>query len=265
GLSASLVSSLVFVIIGFVDQSIKTPSQFYRQTGLPLLGIINHINMKAVPLRDRVTDLHTGDHQRSNSFRELLRKLRFEIENSGKRILLFTSTEPQQGKTTLTQALAYSLSLGKKKVLLIDTNFCNNDLTIQSQARPTLEDFVVNGAVDDTELDKLISPTGVPNVDAIGCKGGDYTPSEILPQQHLLKYLPDLLRRYDYIFMEAAPLNGFTDTKELEVFAEGVIAIFSASAEIRQTDKDSIKYLSGLKKKFLGAVLNKVEKPDITL
>ncbi len=265
GASGFLVTSLVFIFLGFIDQSIKTPSQFQRQTGLKLLGVVNMINMSNSPLADQVTHIELHDAHRDNSFRELLRKLRFEIENSGKRIILFTSTEPQQGKTTLVQALAFSLNLGKKKVLIIDTNFCNNDLTLQSKAVPTLEQFSGNGQLKQEDVLSLVTSTAVEHVDIIGCQGGDYTPSEILPKNHLLKYLPDLLKTYDFIFMEAAPLNGFTDTKELVEYADGIVAIFSAKAEIKATDKESINYLAELDNKFIGAILNKVEKPDIML
>lgn len=263
GLSAFILTSLIFIFIAYIDQSIKTPSQFARQTDLRLLGTVNLINMKQNSLADQVTQIEQEEAKRNNSFRELLRKLRYEIERSGKRVILFTSTEPQQGKTTLAQALAFSLSLGKKKVLLIDTNFCNNDLTVFNNAMPSLEQFHGNGQLNEEAVEKIITKTAVEDVDIIGCKGGDYTPTEILPKNHLLKYLPDLLKHYDFIFMEAAPLNGFTDTKELAPYADGVIAIFSATAEVKQADKESIKYLHDLKDKFIGAVLNKVVKADI--
>lgn len=265
GLSAFVLTSLIFVFLAYLDQSIKTPSQFQRQTDLKLLGTVNLINMKHNTLGEQVTHIETEDAKRDNAFRELLRKLRYEIERSGKRIILFTSTEPRQGKTTLTQALAFSLSLGKKKVLILDTNFCNNDLTAFNNAHPTLEQFSGNGHFEFKKVEPLITKTSVPYVDMIGCKGGDYTPSEILPKNHLLNYLPELLKEYDFIFMEAAPLNGFTDTKELAPYAEGVIAIFSATAEVKQADKESIKFLHGLNSKFIGAVLNKVGKSDINL
>lgn len=265
GLSSFILSSLIFIFIAYIDQSIKTPSQFQRLTDLKLLGTINLINLKQTSLAEQVTQIEEEYTKRNNSFRELLRKLRFEIERSKKRVILFTSTEPRQGKTTLSQALAFSLSLGKKKVLLLDTNFCNNDLTVLNNALPTLEQFSGNGHHDFKDFETLITKTGVDNVDIIGCKGGDYTPSEILPKNHLLNYLPDLLKRYDYIFMEAAPLNGFTDTKELTQFADGVIAIFSATSEIGPGDKESIKFLHELNGKFIGAILNKVAKLDMSL
>jgi Mrp family chromosome partitioning ATPase len=266
GITVFILSSLIFIFIEYFDQSIKTPSQFQRQTGLKLLGTVNAVNLKGVTLKDHVTHIEKEEAQRDNYFRELLRKLRYEIEHSGKRVILFASTEPRQGKTTLSQALAFSLSLGKKKVLLLDTNFCNNDLTVFNQAQPTLEQFSGNGSLSSSEpFRDFITETGVENVDIIGCKGGDYTPSEILPKNHLLNYIPDLLKSYDYIFMEGAPLNGFTDTKELVQYADGVVAIFSATSVVKQSDKESIKFFHNLNGKFVGAILNKVEESDINL
>jgi succinoglycan biosynthesis transport protein ExoP len=265
GVAAFILTFLVLIFIEYIDQSIKTPSQFNRQTGLKLLGVVNWVPMKGQKISEKFMQLgNPGDGNRKDSFRELLRKIRFELENSNKRIFLFTSTEPQQGKTTLVQAIAFSLSLGKKKVLILDTNFCNNDITVMNGAGPTLEKFSGNGhLVDPKEIAALVTSTGIENVDIIGCQGGDYTPSEILPRNHLLNYLKDLLTVYDFIFMEGAPLNGYADTKELVKYSDGVIAIFSATTEIKQTDIASISFLKTLDNKFLGAILNKVENLNI--
>lgn len=268
GFTAFVLCCAVFLMMQFFDQSIRTPSVFKRLTGLKLLGLTGWIPLKGIKISDHVvqTEDHKDDVSRNNSFRELLRKLRYEIENSGKRVFLFTSTEPQQGKTTLIQALAFSLSLGRRRVLILDTNFCNNDLTVANGAEATLESFKGKGEkLDITELEKYITQTPVENVDIIGCKGGDYTPSEILPKDHLLNYLGDLQNKYDFIFMEGAPMNGFTDTKELVKYVDAVIAIFSADAVIRQQDKESIQFLKSLKGQFLGAILNKVERSDVKL
>lgn len=266
GLTVFILTSLVFIFLDYIDHSIKTPAQFRRLSGLKLLGIINFIPIKERKVSDHFLHLEEETGERKNSFRELLRKLRYEIENSKKRIFLFTSTEPQQGKTTLIQAIAFSLSLGKKKVLILDTNFCNNDITVLNGASPNLEQFSGNGQIVNREqIAHIISSTPLPDVDIIGCKGGDYTPQEILPKKHLLNYLTDLLSIYDYIFMEGAPLNGYADSKELVRYADGVIAIFSATAEIKHADTQSIEFLKGLKSSFIGAVLNKVETPNINL
>jgi Mrp family chromosome partitioning ATPase len=178
---------------------------------------------------------------------------------------MFTSTEPQQGKTTLLQSLAFSLSQSNKKVLIIDTNFCNNDLTVYNKAKPTLERFTASqSGFDLKDVKQLISKTKMDNVDIIGCRGGDYTPSEILPKNHVLNFLNDFLINYDFILMEGAPLNGFTDTKELAKYAQGIVAIFSAKSQIKTIDKESIKYFKTIPGKFLGAVLNQVSSEELS-
>jgi Mrp family chromosome partitioning ATPase len=263
GAIALFLSSLVIIMSELFDQSIKSPSHFQRLTNLPVLGVVNWVAFKTSNVLERVTD---ENEARTNVFRELLRKLRYELENSKKRIFLVTSTRPQQGKTVLIQALAYSLSLGKKKVLIIDTNFCNNDLTTAINVSPLLESFSLNGkAFEPADIIPYVSHTVIPGVDIIGCKGGDYTPDEILPQNHLLNYLDKLKEQYDCIFMEGAPLNSFTDTKELVKYADSLIAIFSAEIVITPADKESITFLEENRDKFLGAILNKVSDANLEM
>lgn len=258
--SGILLSSFVFILIAYFDQRIRTPLQFQRMTGLPLIGVINEIDLKAGGLKNHIIQIEKNNTNRNNNFRELLRKLRYEIESSGKRSIMFTSTESNQGKTTLLQSLAFSLSLSKKKVLLIDTNFCNNDLSVLNSAKPTLELFSFEKIeTDKNALKNLISPTGVEDVDIIGCKGGDYTPNEILPKNHILNHLDYFLTSYDFILIEGAPLNGYTDAKELSQYVDGIVAIFSANAEIKSADKESLKYFQTIPEKFIGSVLNKLD------
>lgn len=261
--AAFVISCIVIIAIEFLDQSVKTPSHFQRISGLPLLGTINHVKFQGKSILDN-NSLFDGKENRDNIFRELLRKLRFELENSKKKVYLFTSTEPNQGKTTLIQSLAYSLSLSKKSVLIVDTNFCNNDLTNANDAIPSLEKFNLTGKEFElSDADSFISKTSIEGVDIIGCQGGDYTPSEILPKNHLLNYLTELKVKYDYIFLEGAPLNHYTDSKELVQYVDGVIAIFSADAVISAADRKSIQFLNDNKGIFIGAILNKVQGADL--
>lgn len=269
GMAIFMLSTLIILFKEFFDSSIKSPSIFEKSVDLKLISTINHADLKKYSILEvlqKQAEDYDAVRKRQNIFRELLRKLRFEIENSGKSIFLFTSTESQQGKTTLVQAVAYSLSLSKKRVLVIDTNFCNNDLTLQLEARPTLESFSVtaeNFSID--KVKEIVTTYSIENIEVIGCKGGDYTPTEILPKNHLLNYLPELKKHYDFILMEGAPLNEYTDSKELEHYAENVIAVFSSKASLKQNDKESIQFLQDLNGKLLGAVLNNINEDYLEL
>jgi len=269
GMAIFMLSTLIILFKEFFDSSMKSPSIFEKSVDLKLISTINHADLKKYSILEvlqKKAEDYDAVRKRQNIFRELLRKLRFEIENSGKSIFLFTSTESQQGKTTLVQAVAYSLSLSKKSVLVIDTNFCNNDLTVQLEARPTLESFSVTAEnFSINKVKEIVTTYSIENIEVIGCKGGDYTPTEILPKNHLLNYLQELKKHYDFILMEGAPLNEYTDSKELEHYAEGVIAIFSSKASLKQNDKESIQFLQDLNGKLLGAVLNNINEDYLEL
>ncbi|MFY0255803.1 exopolysaccharide transport family protein [Chitinophaga sp. 30R24] len=268
GIAVFMISCIGILFGEFMDNSIKSPSIFNRVSNLKLISTINYANLRKYNLLE-ILQRKTDESQwlkRQNMFRELLRKLRFELESSGKKIFLFTSTEPQQGKTTLLQAVAYSLSLSNKKVLVLDTNFCNNDVTVQMEARPTLEAFSVPPAEFSIEkFREYVTTYATPGIEVAGCKGGDYTPSEILPPNNILQYLPQLKSYYDYILMEGAPLNDFTDSRELTAYAEGVVAIFSSKLKMKQIDRESSDFLEQLGDQFLGAVLNGVKEDFLEL
>ena len=51
-------------------------------------------------------------------------------------------------------------------------------------------------------------------------------------------------------------MNDYSDTKELIVFSEKIIPVFSALSVIKSVDKESIQYLKNLKGKLIGSVLN---------
>jgi len=270
GLSGALMFFLSsFIILGleFLDTSFKTPSIFQRITKLRLLTSLNRIDLKRKQIGDYFhVNGDTDRPEEESMFVENLRKLRYELENSGKKIFLVTSTKPGEGKTTIIESLANSLCLTKKKVLLVDANFSNNTLTRRFEAKPTLEQFSMNGqqnAVD--KFWSITSMTTIPNTDIVGCSEGNHTPAEVLPKGNLLENLPRIAESYDYVFIEGAALNNHADSKELSKYVDGIIAVFSARSVMRQTDKESVQFLKSTGEKFMGSVLNHVDMPSMKL
>lgn len=271
-IGALLITVGIIVLLTYLDSSVRTPMIFSRNVGLRLMSLVNFMHLKNRPITDVIANRQittdSDEHKRNNIFRESLRKLRYEIETSGKKIFLFTSTKKGQGKTTIIQALSYSMSLSKKKVLIIDTNFCNNDLTVLLDAEPVLEKIVPYKSDNKALIEQVkvfSKDLGLGTVYAIGSEGGDYTPSEILPRENLLQHLQSLTSDFDYIFLEGPPLNDFSDSKELAQYVDGVIAVFSAQDVIKQIDKQSISFFKELNGKFCGSILNMVDLKNINV
>lgn len=275
GLSAMASLSLcvfAIVLVEFIDQRIKNPSKFEAYADLRLLGWINTVITENLDLKTLVRAKTNNESE--EQFKHFLRKIRFEIENSGAQVILVTSTKKGEGKTFSILSLSYSLSLLNKRVLIIDTNFRNNSLTKLLIARPNFQKMLqeqgdvklltspnaepfdgstVNGS------NNIISKTSDKNIDVIGSNTGMDSPSEILAGRDFKNVINQLRTSYDYIFMEGSSLNDFSDTKELMTFADSMVAVFSANSTLRQTDRESVAYLRSLGDRFIGAILNQVD------
>ena len=148
------------------------------------------------------------------------------------------------GKSTVIEALATSLLLSKKRVLIMDLNFSNNTLSKIFNADVYIQDIAktVNYALP-FETQKLWSNTMYDNLSVIGCKETNNTPSEALHNIDLTAFLQALKTHFDFIIIEGASLNNYADTKELAEYAEAVFTVFSAGAAVSNGDIDSFQFI----------------------
>lgn len=253
GLVSLALCIVVIFILEYLDRSVKYPSRFQEATGLPILGLLNRLNSGNLDLVGLFND--TQKSKTLETYKQLLRKIRYELVESGGQRILVTSTKEATGKTSLLISLAYSLSLNGKRVLLIDTNFKDHALTDITAASPTLEGFI-KGKV---KREALISSSVFERVDVIGAAESTLSPAEILDEYRFAQLLDEASKEYDLILMEGPPLNSYSDTRELVNYADKVLPIFSATANINQRDLHSIEYLKSLDDQLLGAILNKVD------
>ncbi len=265
--AAIVIGTLTIIalfLLAYLDDSLQSPDLFKKYSNqMPLLGSIS-----AVPIKGLDFDALFATKNASRPitvFRESLRKLRSVLLQSESRIYLVVSLKGGEGKTFTMHALAHSLAANHKRVLLLDTNF----------KTPLPEDYTDLPSANSGALNKIIREHGFANifllknpaddikseqrVDIIGNIGIQKSPSEILDSERFRQFLEDLSKHYDYIFMEAAALNTYSDAYELVAFADKVIAVFNAKSNIRHSDAEALENLRELKDKFGGAILTEVD------
>lgn len=247
---------LLFFVIEYLDFSIKTPTKFKAATKLNLLGYLNTVREQ--PSIFDVLE-NPADSKDKEHLSQMMRKIRFEIENLDKKKILITSNRKGEGKSFFMVALAYYLHLNDHKVVVIDSNLKNRDLTDFFESQFILEHYFDGKA----ELPELIQSTKYNNFDFIGSHSGDISPFELGSRKKFEKLFNSLSEQYDFILFEGASNNDYSDTKELAEFSDAVLAVFSADSILNQTDKESIAYYNSMGEKFIGAVLNKVQLSDL--
>lgn len=268
GFAAIVIGSMSLIAIflmAYFDRSLQSPDVLKQQTHLPVLGSIAAVPVKGLDM-GRVFAANSPDTAPAfTAFREGLRKIRSNIILSGQHIFLVVSTSPKAGKTFVMHGLAYSLAANNKRVLLLDANF-KMPLPAQYTEQPSSHYAILNQAIKANGLEEIFQekkkPAGKPEgeqlLDILGNTGLDRSPAELIKPDQWRKFLTDLRQHYDYIFIEAAPLNQHSDVQELVPYVDKVIAVFNSATTIKAADKESLNYLRSLGDKYAGSLLTGV-------
>lgn len=259
GIAGGTLTSIFLFLLAFADSSIPAPSHFKRITGLPLVGYVNKVKLKKQNLHDLFGNAQKSDLE---FFKENIRKIRTAVEVSGAKSFLFTSPKEQEGKSFLVLLLAYALSLNNKKVLVIDTNFKNNTLS-KFKGKPYFEITTTGKRLEAVNSASNIADPKVKLISIVGNNGGSQSPSEILAGKNFGKVIESYRKKFDFIFLEAAAMNKFSDARELLPYVDKLAVVFSSESPIGSADKDSLEYLKTMNGKMFGGILNKVDLKNI--
>jgi succinoglycan biosynthesis transport protein ExoP len=252
GIVSLFLCLLVLFILFYLDDNIREPFELVNRTQLPSLG---SLNMISGPKPDLLKLWDVENRNKMQHYKELLRSVRFEIDQElkGEKILGITSLGTGEGKTLLATSLAYSYAAINKRVLLIDGNFNNPTLSRTMQPKLYLEDYFRSNAYFERDENAI---------SVLGNRGDDLSVLEINDEKHIQNVLNELKSRYDIILMDLPPLDSLNKSKEWMLFANKTIAVFEANKGISHSQNQYIDYLKNQKNKFAGWVLNKADLPS---
>ncbi len=262
GLVGAIIATFLIFLATFLDTSLTSPTQFKSFTQLPLLGYLNRINNKQLDLNQLFSSQTNSD--KLEKFKEMVRDLRFKVEREdGHKVYMITSPRKNDGKSFLIANLAHSLEIKGKRTLIIDTNFQQNTLSQWSvkheSPNPAILTLLVeNRLIQHFALSTLQTPYGNRAIDVIKNAGAEYSLMEGISSANFPSFLDACKKQYDYVFIEGAAMNNYSDTKELLEFADRVIAVFNADSSLEAADKNSVEFLQSLNGQYMGSILNKI-------
>lgn len=192
----------------------------------------------------------------AEAFRTIKTNIKYSSADKHKKVLLVTSTEAGEGKSTISSNLALSLSQDNKKVIIID-----GDLR-----KPSVhKQFKISGTVGLTEL--LIGEKSIndikhkinPYLDAITSGHIPPNPAELLASEEMEKLIEKLREEYDYVIIDTNPIGLVADAQILSSKVDGVILV----ARYEKTKKENLlsckKMIDQVGGNTIGVVLNGID------
>ena len=256
GICAS--SGLAFILES-LDQTLKNPEDIKNHLKLASLASI------ALPreAEDKNAKPELISSERPNStisesYRSLRTSIMFTSVEHKRKTILFTSSGPQEGKTTTAINLAIVMAQAGEKVLLLDGDL--RQPRVEKIFNFSIEHGITEVLAKDEKLSSVIHKTDIKNLDLIACGAIPPNPSELLGSRKMRNLLKELETRYDRIIIDAPPTLAVTDPVVLAQMVDGTVLVVRAGETNRNAVLKAKEIIQAVKgSSLIGAVLAMVE------
>ncbi|MDO6439506.1 polysaccharide biosynthesis tyrosine autokinase [Cyclobacterium sp. 1_MG-2023] len=156
----------------------------------------------------------------AEQFRLLRTNLKFVSDGKKERVLMITSSISGEGKTFFSLNLGASLSIAKKKVVVLEFDLRKPALlkSVNMKTKLGIADYLSN---DDVSIDDIILDfKKVDGLSLIGCGNIPEDPAELTLGDKVEVLINHLKERFDYIIIDTAPVGTVTDAFNLAPYCD---------------------------------------------
>jgi capsular exopolysaccharide synthesis family protein len=198
----------------------------------------------------------------SSSLAEAYRTLRVSISMLGpeqeRRILLFVSAVPEEGKTYTSLNTAVVLAQQGSKTLLLDADLRRPSLHKALQSNTDLPIGLTDFFSGNAKLSDVIQQTDIENLFLLPAGRRAPNPAELLASSDLPRLFDQLLKKFDRIVIDSAPVNAVSDTLVIAPHAQKTILVVRAGKTPQRAVNRGVMLLRKSGARIAGFVLNRL-------
>jgi succinoglycan biosynthesis transport protein ExoP len=257
GLLLSLAAGIgVVIVLDSIDATFRSVDEIEKSLGVPVIAAVPD----ATVLKSRnllITHPKTGQ---AESFRTLATSLSLMGPEENRRTFLFTSAVSSEGKTFNAIHCATAFAQNGLKTILLDADL----------RRPQLHGELLNGKSeylglsdylsDLAALEQVIAPTDIENLDLIPAGRHCPKPTMVLSSSALPALIERLLRDYDRVIADSAPVNVVSDSLLVAKHFNGVCLVARTGKTPRHAIERAVQLVEQAGANIVGTVLNRLPK-----
>jgi len=253
-----VIAAMLALLLDRLSNTINSTTDVETRLGMPVLGVLQRI--KKVGKKGFVSELAFFNDSQS-TFAEAVRTVRTSILMSAlddpHKVVVITSSVPEEGKTTLSFNL--SCALGQvKKVLLVDGDLRRPKiakLVGRDLRAPGLADLVAGQA----QVSQCVFFEERSGIHILSSGTVPPTPLELLSSKRFADVVSRLKDAFDVVIVDSAPLQLVSDAQVLSQFATSVVYVVRADSTPYQVAQNGLKKLRRVNAPILGVVLNQLD------
>jgi tyrosine-protein kinase Etk/Wzc len=213
-----LLPTIYLIIRDFFDDKIRSLNDAEYMLHRPILSVIYSNNHKSESV---VAEFPKSAV--SESFRNLRSSLFLKSGHDNSKVILITSSQPQDGKSFISFNLASSIASVGYKTLLIDCDLRRP--TLHSKMRTENKIGLTNYMTKNASADEIIKTTSIENLSFIPAGPIIPNPSELMELGVLNNLIEYLKTKFDYIIIDTTPVGIVADATLMMKYASRVIMV----------------------------------------
>jgi capsular exopolysaccharide synthesis family protein len=236
-----------------LDNTVKDRETLERIGGASVVGVVPFDKGR---VGHAAISFDTDNSPAAEAFRKLRTNLQFLSVDNPPRLIVVTSSTPNEGKSTTAINIALSLAEAGHNVLLVDGDM----------RRPSLSRYLdLVGAVGFStllsgaaSLDDVLQESKFPRLTLLTAGATPPNPSELVGSMAAKKVLRDLRERFDFVIVDTPPLLAVTDGAVLAAESDGAIVLVRAGKTKLEQLAQGVGILDDVGATVLGSVLTMV-------
>ena len=194
----------------------------------------------------------------AEAYRSIRTNIEFSNIDKHIKIITITSTQPNEGKSTVISNLAAAFaSLENKRVLIIDGDLRNP--SVHKMFGVSNLNGITDILLGEKDVDKCLEKTKIKGLDILKVGKVPPNPSEMLQSNKMRNFIEVIKEYYDYVFIDAPPVGVVADASIISQYSDGVILLVGSNETDIDAAKVSKERLENVGANILGVVLNKFE------
>ncbi|NLV99722.1 MAG: CpsD/CapB family tyrosine-protein kinase [Clostridiales bacterium] len=190
----------------------------------------------------------------AEAYRVLRTNIQFSSPDRELKVILITSSGPDEGKSITSSNLAITMAQSNMKVLLID---CDLRKPIVHRAFGLVNmKGLTNVLVEGIDYSSVINVTDVENLHIITSGPKPPNPAELLGSRKMEEFLRAVREDYDIIIADTPPVLPVTDAAVLCQYADGVVLVAGHGMATYDAILRTKANLERVNANILGVVLN---------
>ena len=235
--------------LDYLDNTFRSPDDIEKYLQLAVLAVVPKAGEEGI--KERAV---------KEAYQSLRTSVIFSSESRQRKVVLITSSGPQEGKSSTVGNLGQTLAAAGDRVVVVDCDLRRptQHLIHELERDHGLTNYLAAPA-DSTDWTDYIKPAGPNRPHVLTCGPIPPSPPELLGSARFVDLIAHLRESYDWVLLDSPPAASLADTTQLVAAVDMVVLVVQHYRTDRDMVRKTLQRLQAIQTPIVGAVLNNVD------